>query len=178
MKKGHKMTPEQRKKISLSKMGEKNPNFCKPGTCLGRKQTEEQRRKIKLARSKQIITDEHKKKISEGLKLAYAIGIRKREDCHFYIDGRSPRNRIIKKSFKYRNWRTSVFKRDNYTCRHCLKRGGELQAHHIKPQSLFPELRFSIENGLTLCRPCHLKTDTWGLRISKKPGHSLKNMVK
>lgn len=59
-------------------------------------------------------------------------------------------------------WRTAVFMRDDYTCQSCEKRGVELQADHIKPWALFPELRYAIDNGRTLCVPCHRQTETWG----------------
>lgn len=32
-----------------------------------------------------------------------------------------------------------------------------LQAHHIKPKSTSPELINDLENGILLCRNCHLK---------------------
>lgn len=78
--------------------------------------------------------------------------------------GITPINRLIRSSTKYKVWRHSVFERDNYTCQHCGIRGGNLEADHIAPFSKYPALRFSIDNGRTLCVPCHKKTPTWGKR--------------
>ena len=76
--------------------------------------------------------------------------------------GITPANKLIRRSIEYKLWRESVFKRDNWTCIWCFVRGGVLHADHIKSFALFPELRFAIDNGRTLCKSCHLKTDTWG----------------
>jgi 5-methylcytosine-specific restriction endonuclease McrA len=62
-------------------------------------------------------------------------------------------------------WRKAIFERDNYTCQFCKKRGGQLNADHIKPYSMYPELRADLSNGRTLCVDCHKKTDTYGLRL-------------
>lgn len=70
-------------------------------------------------------------------------------------------NDKIRKSIEYRLWRETIFKRDNYTCIWCGKIGGNLNADHIKPFSLYPELRFAIDNGRTLCKECHKKTNTY-----------------
>jgi hypothetical protein len=56
---------------------------------------------------------------------------------------------------EYREWRTSVFKRDNYACQKCGVVKCYLQAHHIKSWAKYPELRYEITNGITLCRDCH-----------------------
>ena len=44
-------------------------------------------------------------------------------------------------------------------------RGGYLEADHIQPWVLFPEQRYQVDNGQTLCRPCHMLTPTWGGKI-------------
>jgi len=62
----------------------------------------------------------------------------------------------IRHSLEYFLWRDSIFKRDNYTCVICGKKGGILNAHHIASFSQFPELRLAINNGITVCKiPCH-----------------------
>lgn len=68
----------------------------------------------------------------------------------------------IRHSHKYKLWRKAVYIRDNWTCQNCGKHGGKIEAHHIKPFSQYPELRTSIENGVTLCIPCHKLTDSYG----------------
>lgn len=68
----------------------------------------------------------------------------------------------VKGSKEWKTMRKTVFERDNYTCQNCGKRGGVLHPDHIKPKSLFPELMFEVKNIRTLCRNCHIKTDTYG----------------
>ena len=91
---------------------------------------------------------------------------------NFYIDGRTPLNQQIRRSYKYRIWREAVFERDNYTCQECGAKCGNgkrviLNADHIKPFAYFPKLRFDINNGRTLCIECHKKTDTYMGRSHK-----------
>ena len=59
-------------------------------------------------------------------------------------------------SDRYKQWRAAVFKRDSYTCRDCCSTKN-IQAHHIKSWKNNKELRYDIDNGITLCRACHLK---------------------
>lgn len=75
----------------------------------------------------------------------------------------------IRHSLKYKNWRTGVFEKDNYTCQICHQVGKELHAHHkinfsyiikmyfIKnlKDALNCKLLFNIYWGITLCKKCH-----------------------
>lgn len=63
--------------------------------------------------------------------------------------------RKIRTSVKYAEWRKSVFEKDNYTCQKCSKRGNTLNAHHKKSFAENPELRLSVQNGVTFCKVCH-----------------------
>ena len=59
--------------------------------------------------------------------------------------------------FPVARWRSEVFERDDYRCRDCGSRGVQLQAHHVVPWHSAPDLRFDVDNGITLCRDCHHK---------------------
>lgn len=62
-----------------------------------------------------------------------------------------------------------IFKRDNYICQSCEKRGGNLHAHHIlgfaniieiynikyKDDALKCGRLWDISNGITYCTKCH-----------------------
>lgn len=106
-------------------------------------------------------SEQTKKKLS-----ALQQGIHVVEWTHFV----TPENRKIRNSVEAKTWRRLVFERDNYTCVWCGDRSAQrhaviLNADHIKPFALFPELRFSLDNGRTLCKSCHIKTSTHGRRV-------------
>jgi hypothetical protein len=71
--------------------------------------------------------------------------------------GKSKESVRIRQSSEYKAWRDAVFRRDDWTCVLCGKRGGYLEADHIKQFSIHIEERFNVENGRTLCMPCHKK---------------------
>ena len=102
----------------------------------------------------------------EKLRISH-LGLATGEKHWNWKGGITPINEKIRKSDKYKQWRKAVFIRDNYTCQKCKARNGNgkrivLHADHIKPFALFPELRFALNNGRTLCIGCHRKTDTYG----------------
>lgn len=55
------------------------------------------------------------------------------------------------------SWSKTIKKLDNNMCKLCDSKK-ELNAHHIMPKVIFPELSFIIDNGITLCKKCHSKT--------------------
>ena len=160
--KGKKRPPfsaEHRRKISKAGKGKhQSPNtewkkgFTPPGSILFEKG--------RIAPNKGVpLTEEVKIKLRKALK--------GRKVWNKGLGNKTPLNKKIRKSLRYKRWRHAVFKRDNWTCVWCQERGGELNADHIKPFAYFPELRFKISNGRTLCKPCHRKTDTYGTNIKK-----------
>lgn len=64
--------------------------------------------------------------------------------------------------YKYIEWRKKVFERDLWVCVLCKEPKNKINADHIKSFSQYPELRYELSNGRTLCIDCHKKTDTYG----------------
>jgi len=77
---------------------------------------------------------------------------------NFWKGGITPINAKIRESKEYKKWRNEVFKRDEYICKMCYNKKRYVEAHHIKKFSEYPELRFDVDNGITLCRKCHNET--------------------
>ena len=69
--------------------------------------------------------------------------------------GLTSKNTLIRSSLEGKLWKKSVFTRDNFTCQKTGQRGGKLEAHHINNFSEFVELRFAIDNGITLSESAH-----------------------
>jgi 5-methylcytosine-specific restriction endonuclease McrA len=122
-------------------------------------------------------TKEHKLKISKtltgringspSLETRIKIGKNQKGKKHWnWKNGITPKNTQLRDTIEYKQWRSEVYKRDKYTCVLCKKQNinGErttLNAHHIKSFAKYPKLRFEIDNGITLCVPCHKLTDNY-----------------
>lgn len=81
----------------------------------------------------------------------------KGKKSHFWKGGVTPVNQIIRTSIEFRLWREAVFARDNWTCQKTSERGGKLHPHHVQNFADYPELRFEIDNGVTLSGVAHRK---------------------
>lgn len=176
MKKGYKMSLETKKKMSLARLGKKFPyipHYKKRGQLSWNKGL-----KGYMAGKKHYNWKGGLPKCKDCKKqLSNRYAIRCRQcDKKLYIGsnnpswkgGITPINRSIRTSKEYELWRKSVYERDNYTCIWCGQIGGKLNADHIKPFSLYPELRFAIDNGRTLCEECHKTTETFGSKSRLK----------
>ena len=177
--KGYVWSEESKRKLSKSTSGKNNPMF-------GREISTEHRRKLVDSHTGYVMPEEQKRKISESIKNykktpEHRLNISKSkmgEKYYTWKEGRSELKKVIKKCFKYRQWRSDVLSRDNFTCQLCPRVGGPLEIDHIKSfASILDEFRvvtfdmavgcdalWDINNGRTLCKPCHLKTDTYGGR--------------
>lgn len=95
-------------------------------------------------------------------KLSKRMSSQRGEQTPNWRGGTSKSSKTGYYSPEYKNWRESVFTRDNFTCQGCKQYGGYLESHHIKQFAYYPELRFNMDNGITLCKPCHEQTDNYG----------------
>jgi hypothetical protein len=80
-----------------------------------------------------------------------------RENSPNWKGGTRSEDKLLRGRHEYIEWRAQVFERDDYICQHCGKRGVELNAHHIKSFKHYPKSRYDVNNGTTLCIPCHVE---------------------
>lgn len=55
----------------------------------------------------------------------------------------------------YKDWHMTCLKRDWFKCQICDSKE-RIEVHHIKSYKEHPEERVNADNGITLCKPCHL----------------------
>lgn len=110
-------------------------------------------------KQKEIISVMFKGKWSEEKKRKHSSYFKKGKESHRWI---KDRNKLKiderKKSYdtKYKYWMLAIKKRDKWKCRIINKDcKGRLEAHHILDWENYPELRYEINNGITLCHAHH-----------------------
>lgn len=84
-------------------------------------------------------------------------GVKPRTEPKYKKKGR-PLTSETRYSLKFDIWGLHVKQRDSYTCRRCGRKE-DLHAHHIVPWKVDESKRFDLDNGITLCRTCHTKTE-------------------
>ena len=67
------------------------------------------------------------------------------------------KNKTRTSDLEYVQWRINIYKKDNYTCQKCGRKGNILNAHHITNYATNKELRLNKDNGITLCKKHHKK---------------------
>ena len=102
---------------------------------LGKKRDEKTRKKISINRKGKYSNEKHPN----------------------WKGGITPENTKIRNSIEFRLWREAVFARDNWICQKTETKGGKLHSHHIQNFAQYPELRFAIDNGITLSNKAHWK---------------------
>lgn len=148
---GKAWTDEQKKRLSLSRIGRKFSEKAKQAL----------RDAYNSGRFKKGMVSTNKgKKMSEETKLKISLskkGKNTGELNHNWIKDRS----LIKlqkerNNPEYKQWRSKVWGRDKYKCRIAnAECSGRLEAHHILGWKSHPELRYQINNGITLCHAHH-----------------------
>ena len=139
---------------------------------LGKKHTEEWKKKMSEAHKGRAVrgydwhaSEETKRRMSESQRIAQnnpETKKRKREAMlgeknHQWKGGVSSEEKHIRMSEEYNQWRNAVYQRDYWTCQICGKKcqKNNIVAHHHFSFTDYPQLRFAINNGTTLCRNCH-----------------------
>ena len=154
---GKKHSPEALEKMKLAHLGKKRP----PRDPEWNKRISEARKGKFTGEDNPFFGKHHTEETKLALSKAHIANPKfKREgDEHWNWQGG-----ISCENFKARNcqelkiWRRAVFQRDNWACQECGVQGCRkypVNAHHIKSFAKYPELRFEVSNGITLCEDCH-----------------------
>lgn len=170
--------------VSIKTQFRKNQTSWNTGICgklshsygkkylLGRKLNDAQRLAISLRMKGKKFTlgMKHTTKTKKKMRVAH-----EGSKSHLWRGGITKVSAKIRGSYHYRQWRSDVFTRDNFTCQDCGQIGGKLNADHIKPfatiirendivsfeQAVTCVELWNINNGRTLCFGCHKNTESY-----------------
>ena len=118
------------------------------------------KKRIGEASKKRTCSQEHMEKLWAGARKPHPwTSERNRQNkgskCPSWKGGKSSDNALFRASEEFLAWRRTVFTRDKFSCGFCGVSSGKMEADHIRPFCLYPELRLEVANGQTLCKPCH-----------------------
>lgn len=154
--KGYKPTAEHRRKLSESHKG-KAPNNK------GKKMSQDFRDKCRkrLIGTKQS-TETIEKRVNQYRGENHWNYVKDRSKLQKYGEINKERRSSI-----YNDWRKKVLERDERTCKiNNQDCNGRLEAHHILGFTEHPELRYDINNGITLCHFHHPREKEEEKRLS------------
>ena len=106
-----------------------------------------------LAWNKGLTKEDHESISKMGFQKGHKFN--RGENSYSWKGGITPENVKIRNSIQMKLWKESLLIRDNWTCQKCGQNGGKLESHHILNFSTYLDLRFDINNGITLCKKCH-----------------------
>lgn len=168
---GKKLSKETRKKISEAFKGPRHPLW-------GKRHTEETKNKMRDTKINQYRNNsELIIRISNSVKKLWQDPEYRKEHTgpnhHWWKGGITKREETLAHALRVelRNWAKKVLERGNYTCQRCGIRSEEkriMQVHHIKSVLEYPSLVLDIANGITLCKNCHRKTESYGRKLRKQ----------
>lgn len=153
-----------REKMSKARLGKSPWNKGKKGL---QKWSKETRKKME-SRIPSFIGRKHSKESKEKMRKS-AMGIHTKEKNGMWKGGITLFGWQIRNSSRYSQWRSDIFRRDQYLCQCCGKTKCKIEAHHIKmfskilteneitsmEDALICEELWDITNGITLCKACH-----------------------
>lgn len=83
--------------------------------------------------------------------------IHKGENAYNWKGGYRSEREKFHSTYEAKKWLREVYKRDNYTCQCCGKNNTKLNAHHLNSFNWDKENRADVDNGVTLCKDCHVE---------------------
>lgn len=154
------------------KKGQKAINPIKKGEHRGR--NTEFKKGIKVWNKGRHLTVEERKKIADSLP------IRRGEKAGNWKGGTTKLGQLIRSCKKYKDWVRKCFIRDKFTCQKCkgkCKKGKKIYLHCHHKKSFYKILEenniktledalnckelWNMNNGQTLCIPCHKQTESY-----------------